>query len=201
MNYLLRIVVACLICGAMAFAEEWKSTTLNCALDLPAGWEADPEAPTEFASADGQTQLALLVSTNAGFQAVNPLFVKTFEHTLRMADGLNISTRELEHGGLPACEATYDVVLDDEPVRAITRVIIAEGRIYNLQAISFSGDVTTNADVKKLFASFRFLPSLEDPITSKESTGRFSNRNLELLLVIVVIALLFGFKYLFRRKR
>ena len=152
-----------------AWAAEWRSETINCAITFPETWR-EPVPPggnvrALYQSADGTKTVALLVEPVAspGLTRVDPKFNEEFKRAFASGKGAVLAARDIQLAGLPAYEVLGRTALGIYSVSIVVRVVIADGRVYQLQASKTGSGVLQDAELQQCLGSFRFLQPPRSP--------------------------------------
>ena len=157
------VVFLGLIREPSAWAAEWRSETINCAITFPETWR-EPVPPggnirALYQSADGTKTVAVIVDPVAspGLTRVDPKFNEEFKRTFAAGKGAVVAARDIQIAGLPAFEVLGRTALGIYSVFIVVRVVIADGRVYQLHASKTGSGVLQDAELQQCLNSFRFL--------------------------------------------
>lgn len=185
-------------------ASEWKSAEYNCALTVPDGWRepvpASGSVRALYQSADGTKTVAVLIDPVAspGLKRVDPKFNEEFKLAFASGKGTVLTARDIQLAGLPAYEVLGRTALEIYSVSIVVRVVIADGRIYQLQGSKTGTGVLQDAELQQCLGSFRFLRPPGGSATNGPGVNPLRRIIVALAGVIAAAACAFA---LMRRKR
>jgi hypothetical protein len=201
---ILMVGVLCLPLSTISPAAEWTSAEFNCAIVFPDSLQQTPppqpsvKATARSSGGDRFIIVSVLDPPQPGVDRVDRQFLAGARDVILKNGGEVASDRLLENGGVPACELVSRVTLGGKPVSMKTLSLVAEGKMYSVQAISATGDVAADSELTECLRSFRFLrpPKIPNRFSVQASssayrtglwTGRLAPTLLLVLLVIYAI--------------
>ncbi len=188
-----------------ARADEQVFADYNCAFTPPEGWQLKSDLPplsggkivTAFRNADN-TELIMLVVPNA--REAGPLddrFVTNFEAGVESSGaGKRIWGKFVQAAGVRAYESLRPVPANGKSLSSLGLTLLADGKTYELQALSAAGAADLEPDIQKSFASFRFLKPPVVPAvpasgaTESDKIGYQIGQYTGIALVVVVLVVL-----------
>jgi hypothetical protein len=165
-------LLAILIAAYFADAEELTFGELNCAITIPSGWTKWPVDHTNYhALIKSQDELKSVIfsvrpAINSGWAFVDEQFARELRESFVASGATLKSARRLSISGVPAYEFAGEMPFQGKKVSLVSRVVIAAGQAYKLNAMYLEGDALSDRELQQCLDSFRFLK----PVTSPHST-------------------------------
>lgn len=190
-NYIkFLMIVLLMFLTSVVSAKELKSDELNYVVTIPSGWTIvfQNQAGFSIASPDRKNTVILLIQ-KAGFSILNSNSIARFERDLIKAGSTKISSKNFVIDGVPAYQTIFGIGKVPFTSSFIDRLIIANNKLYNLQAMHDGGDIDQDPYIQEILTSFHFLQPPKPPIDS--FWGRFGSFVLKSAIFIVVIVIIF----------
>ncbi|MBE0545702.1 MAG: hypothetical protein IH623_30590 [Verrucomicrobia bacterium] len=148
-------------------ARELRSDDLNYAITIPDGWTVVFQSGTGFsiASPDQSRTITLLVS-KAGSGALDSDTLAEIQRGLLLTGSEKVSDRKFTVDGASAYETIHRFGKPPFASSFVGHLILASGKLYNLQGTHLGGDAAHAADIQAGLSSFRFLRAPKPPASS-----------------------------------
>lgn len=165
-------------------AIELKSGTLNYSVTVPDGWSVQFQNSSGFSivSSDKKETVTLMV-TRSYFGALDRSTAAAVERSFHRA-GMTIisSTNFTLAGGVPVYQTVQSMGNPPFLSTFLDKIISTDGQIYDIGALHIGGQVTEDADVERILASFHFLNA---PAPAHDMRLRFTSMFSFLIIVLV----------------
>jgi predicted Zn-dependent protease len=183
MNFMKRLIfgLTFILLASVASAKELKSDELNYSITIPDGWTVTFQNSAGFsiASQDAKKTVTLIIrSVNIATLDSNSIAV--FEQDMLKAGSPKVSSKNFTIDGVPAYETIHSIGKTPFESSLVIHQIIANHKLYNLQAMHGGGDVTQDSDIQGGLASFHFL--------QPPKPSRFNFLGVKLIVVGIIIA-------------
>jgi hypothetical protein len=183
---------------ASLFGQEQVFKGDNCAITPPDGWPAltggpaNPAILGRFANADRSGLLMVMCKDGAGNLALDDKFIASFEKGREQSSGITrISGQFIQASGTKGYEELGKVTVNGQPASSLSRTFLADGKVYDLEALDYTGDASKNPAIVKSFDSFRFLTPPAAPVTGLDHddvSSKIADVVVVILVVLVVLA-------------
>jgi hypothetical protein len=172
--------------ASVAYAKELKSDELNYTIIVPDGWTITFQTSAGFsiASQDRKKTMTLLIR-EANFATLDSNSVAAIEQDFIKAGCTKVSSKSFSIDGIPAYEIVQSIGKVPFTSSYVDHVIIANKKLYNLEALHIGGDATQDSDVQEVLANFHFLQPPKPP--SSSSFGRFGFLGITLAGIATVV--------------
>jgi hypothetical protein len=175
-----------ILLAAVASAKGLKSDELNYVVTIPDGWTVifQNQAGFSAGSQDRKKTMTLFIQ-NANFTTLDSNSVVIVEQDFIKAGCTKVSSRSFLIDGIPAYEIVQSMGKAPFASSYVDHIIVANKKLYNLEALHIGGDVTQDSDVQEVLASFHFLRPPKPP--SSSSFGRFGFWGITLAGIAIVV--------------
>jgi hypothetical protein len=182
-------LLAAMATVCFAQAEELTFREVNCALSVPPGWNKWPVNQTNYyallKSPDELKTLVFTVRPAKGVRVVDEAFARELRDGFVASGAALKVARHVSISGVPAYEFGGEMLFEGKKVSTISRVFIAAGKAYKLNAMYMEGDVLSDPDLQQCLNSFRFL---KPPTTSRAPKVIFGGlAGISLLLLALIL--------------
>ena len=156
--------LAFILSAFSVFALELKSDDLNYAITIPDGWTLTFQNSAGFsvASQDTKKTITLLIR-KVSSAVIDSNSIGEFERDMLKAGSQKVSSTNFTVDGVPAYETIHSIGKAPFASSFIVHSMIANHKLYHLQAMHGGGDVTQDSDMLEAFASFHFLQPPKPP--------------------------------------
>jgi hypothetical protein len=151
--------------ASVACAKELKSDELNYVITIPDDWTVifQNQAGFSTGSQDKKKTMTLLIQ-EANFATLDSNSIATLEQDFIKVGCTKVSSRSFSIDGILAYEIVQSMGKIPFASSYVDHIVIANKKLYNLEALHIGGDVVQDSDVQEGLASFHFL---QPPKTTK----------------------------------
>ena len=157
------IGIAFILITSITKASELKSDELNYKITVPDGWKVDFQNSAGFSIDSPESPptktITLIISRNVDFETINSNSIASIKNEFLKTGSREVSSTNFSVDEIPACKIVGWVGKSPFASSFIFQAMLADKKLYCLQASHFRGDISRDSDVQEAIASFHFLRS------------------------------------------